>query len=268
MASCSPHLHEHTFRTAVEKGGLNPFFMQMVNIREHDSWVHQDRQGSGHREGQGPGARGGAPRVLPRVARKRGSVPIHPDVLVVGGGIAGIHAALTLANAGKNVYLVERDATIGGHMAMFDKTFPTLDCAACILTPKMSPVKAHPNITLWTISEVTKVDGYVGNFKVTVTRQPRYIDEDLCAGCLECIEACVYKEGKFPDEFNMGLASASRSTFPFRRPSRRCRSSIPETCIQFKTGKCKKTCVDGLRGSQGDQLPAEREDRRDRGRHA
>ncbi len=153
----------------------------MVNIREHDSWVHTDQRG-GDGEGQGPGAGGRAARGACTSRWRSGSVPINPDVLVVGGGIAGIHAALTLANAGKKVYLVEREPTIGGHMAMFDKTFPTLDCAACILTPKMSAVKAHPNITLWTYSEVAKVDGYVGNFKVKVTRRPRYIDEDLCVG--------------------------------------------------------------------------------------
>ena len=118
-------------------------------------------------------------------------MPIHAAVLVVGGGIAGIDAALTLANAGKHVYLVEREPTIGGHMAQFDKTFPTLDCAACILTPKMTAVRAHPNITLWSYSEVAAVDGYVGNYKVTVRRKPRYIIEDLCVGCLACIDACV-----------------------------------------------------------------------------
>ena len=145
-------------------------------------------------------------RVVLQRPLEKARVPIDPNVLVVGGGIAGIHAALTLANAGKHVYLVEREATIGGHMAMFDKTFPTLDCAACILTPKMSAVKAHPNITLWTYSDVEKVDGYVGNYKVRVRRRTRYIREDLCAGCQECIEACVYKQPKFADEFNQGLS--------------------------------------------------------------
>ena len=165
-------------------------------------------------------------------------------MLVVGGGIAGIHAALTLANAGKKVYLVEREPTIGGHMAKFDKTFPTLDCAACILTPKMSSVKAHPNITLWTYSEVTKVDGYVGNFKVQVTRKPRYVNEDLCVGCLECIEACVYKEAKFADEFNHGLGKRKPIYIPFPQATPQVVLIDPETCIDFKTGKCKKTCVE------------------------
>ena len=175
-------------------------------------------------------------------------MPIHPDVLVVGGGIAGIHAALTLANAGKKVYLVEREPSIGGHMAKFDKTFPTLDCAACILTPKMSAVGSHPNITLWSYSEVTKVDGYVGNYTVTVKRKPRYVNEDLCTGCQECIANCVYKEPKFLDEFNEGLGKRKPIYIPFPQATPQVVLIDPEVCLNFKRGvltdKCKKTCVE------------------------
>ncbi|MBI4327262.1 MAG: CoB--CoM heterodisulfide reductase iron-sulfur subunit A family protein, partial [Chloroflexi bacterium] len=241
VASCSVLLHEHTFRAAVEKGGLNPFLFQMVNIREHNAWVHTDRREATEK------AKNLVNAAIRRVAfhkpleTKR--VPIHADVLVVGGGIAGIHAALTLANAGKRVYLVEREPTIGGHMAKFDKTFPTLDCAACILTPKMSSVGAHPNITLWTYSDVQKVEGYIGNFDVTVRRKPRYVLEDVCTGCLECIEACIYKEAKFPDEFNLGLGKRKPIYIPFPQATPPVTLIDPETCIEFKTGKCKKTCV-------------------------
>ncbi len=242
VASCSPLLHEHTFRTAVEKAGLNPYFTHMVNVREHDSWVHQDREAATEK------ARDLTRAAVRRVARHRplekGKVPIHPDVLIVGGGIAGIHAALTLANAGKRVYLVERDPTIGGHMAKFDKTFPTLDCAACILTPKMTAVKAHPNITLWTLSEVTAVEGYVGNYEVTVTRHPRYVHEDLCAGCMQCVEACIYKKPKFDDEFNMGLSKRKPIYLPFPQAVPQVVLIDPEDCIEFKSGTCKKTCVE------------------------
>ena len=140
VASCSPHLHEHTFRTAAKVGGLNPYFFHMVNIREQASWVHTDKA-QGTRQAKDL-VRAAVRRVAWHEALEKSRVAIHPDVLVVGGGIAGIHAALTLANAGKHVYLVEREPTIGGHMAKFDKTFPTLDCAACILTPKMSAVQA------------------------------------------------------------------------------------------------------------------------------
>ena len=241
VASCSPHLHEETFRGAVAGGGLNAFYMQMVNIREHDSWVHTDKAKATEK------ANGLVDAAVRRVAfhraLERGRVAINPAVMVVGGGIAGIHTALTLANAGKKVYLVERDASIGGHMAKFDKTFPTLDCAACILTPKMTAVKKHRNITLWTYADVTKVDGYVGNYKVQVTRRPRYIIEEQCVGCMQCIEACVFKEPKFIDEFNEGLGKRKPIYLPFPQAVPQVAVLDPEQCIQFKSGKCKKTCV-------------------------
>ncbi len=242
VAACSPLLHEHTFRNATKQGGINEFFFQMVNVREHDAWVHTDRAAATQKAKDL--VRAAVHRVPFNKPLEKKEVPIKPDVLVVGGGIAGIHAALTLANAGKKVYLVEREPTIGGHMAKFDKTFPTLDCAACILTPKMSTVKMHPNITMWTFSDVTKVDGFVGNYKVTVRRNPRYVIEDLCVGCSECIEACVFKEGKFADEFNLGLGKRKPVYLPFPQATPLVAVIDPETCIQVKTGKCKKTCVE------------------------
>ncbi|ACB76954.1 CoB--CoM heterodisulfide reductase iron-sulfur subunit A family protein [Opitutus terrae] len=242
VASCSPLLHEHTFRHAVAAGGLNPFHFQMVNIREHDSWVHTDRAAATAK------AKALARAAIERVRFHRPlettRVPINPDVLVVGGGISGIHAALTLGNANKHVYLVEREPSIGGHMAKFDKTFPTLDCAACILTPKMSAVRAHENITLWTYSEIVKVEGYVGNYTVTVRRKPRYIDEELCVGCQECIKTCIFKDGKFPDEFNVGLSKRKPIYIPFPQAVPQVVVIDPERCLQLKTGKCKMTCLD------------------------
>jgi heterodisulfide reductase subunit A2 len=242
VASCSPHLHEQTFRRAVAAAGLNPFYLQMVNIREHISWVHENKKQATSKALDL--LRAAVKRVALHEALERSRTPIHPDVLVVGGGIAGIHAALTLANAGKHVYLVEREPTIGGHMAMFDRTFPTLECAACILTPKMSAVKAHPKITLWTYSEAIQVDGYVGSFQVKVKRRTRYVREDLCSGCLECLEACVYKEGKVPDDFNLGMARRKPIYIPFPQAVPKVPVIDADACIEFQSGKCKKTCID------------------------
>ena len=242
VAACSPHLHDRTFREAVARGGLNPYYFHMVNLREHDSWVHTDKVAA--TEKAMDLVRAGVRRVRWHVPLERRQVAIHADVLVVGGGIAGIDAALTLANAGKHVYLVEREPTIGGHMAQFDKTFPTLDCAACILTPKMTAVRSHRNITLWTYSEVRRVEGYVGNYSVTVCRKPRYVLEDACVGCLECIQACVYKQAKVPDAFNLGLGKRKPVYIPFPQAVPQVVVIDPETCIEFKSGKCKKTCVE------------------------
>ena len=253
VASCSPLLHEHTFRSATEAGGLNPFFFHMVNIREHNSWVHTDRKEATEK------AKGLAQAAVMRVAKHKSldvkRVPVNPEALVVGGGIAGITAAMALAKAGKKVYLVEREPSIGGHMAKFDKTFPTLDCAACILTPKMSEVGSHPNITLWSYSEVTKVDGYVGNYTVQVKRKARYIDEDLCTGCQDCITQCVFKEPKFEDLFNEGLGKRKPVYIPFPQATPQVVLIDPEVCLNFKRGtkpgqvpvvsdRCKKTCVE------------------------
>lgn len=248
VASCSPHLHEKTFRTATAEGGLNPFFCQMVNIREHDSWVHTDHEVATRKAKDL--LRAAVRRVAMHKPLEPRRVPVKEDVLVVGAGIAGIHTALTLADSGKHVYLVEREPTIGGHMAKFDKTFPTLDCAACILTPKMTAVGSHPNITLWTLSEVTEVGGYVGSYDVKVKRHPRFILEDVCVGCQECIEACVYKKGKIEDEFNLGLGKRKPIYIPFPQAVPQLVAIDPDTCIEFKSGKCKKTCVEAC-GDRG-----------------
>jgi len=241
VAACSPLLHEPTFRNATARAGLNPFFCHMINIREHGSWVHEDQvQATAKAKAM---VRGAVGRVALHKALEKRKAPVNPQVLVVGGGIAGIQAALTLANAGKKVHLVERQPTIGGHMAQFDKTFPTLDCAACILTPKMSQVNQHPNIKLMTMTEVVKVDGYVGNFQVTVRKKPRYIKEDLCVGCLDCIEACVFKEGKFEDDFNLGLNKRKPVYIPFPQATPKLVVIDPESCLQLMKGKCKQSCV-------------------------
>jgi heterodisulfide reductase subunit A2 len=242
VASCSPLLHEPTFRRVLNRAGINAFFLQMVNIREHVSWVHLDKIAATQKAKDL--VRAAVRRVSLHKPLQKRQVPINPSVLVVGGGIAGIHAALTLADAGKQVYLVEREPTIGGHMAMFDKTFPTLDCAACILTPKMTAVGSHPRIKLWSYSEVVQVEGYVGNYKVKIKHKPRYVIDDLCIGCQECIAACVYKEGKTPDQFNLGLSKRKPVYLPFPQAVPQKVVIDPEACIEFKSGKCKKTCIE------------------------
>jgi len=242
VASCSPLLHEHTFRNALRKAGLNPFYYQMANIREHVSWVTLDRKLATDKAKALVAA--AVRRVANAVALEKKRISAHRDVLIVGGGIAGIHGALTLAESGKHVYLVEREPTIGGHMAQFDKTFPTLDCAACILTPKMSAVKNHPNITLWTYSEVEEVNGFAGNFKVRVKRKPRYVHEELCVGCNDCVEACVFKRGKVDDEFNVGLSKRKPVYMPFPQATPASVVIDPQSCLELMKGKCSKTCVE------------------------
>jgi len=241
VASCSPHLHEATFRKAAEAAGVNPFLLHMVNIREQVSWVTRDPVEATDKAKALLAA--GIARVVRHTPLQRREVPVRGELLVIGGGIAGIQAALTAADAGRRVYLVEREPSIGGHMAKFDKTFPTLDCAACILTPKMTAVKNHPNITLLSYSEVVSVEGYVGNFQVTVKRKPRYVDEQKCVGCYECIEQCVYREPKFPSEFELGLGKRKPIYIPFPQAVPLVAVIDPDTCIEFKTGHCKKTCV-------------------------
>lgn len=241
VASCSPHLHEETFRTATGEGGLNPFYFHMANLREQVSWVTEDPD-EATRKAKAI-VRAAVQRVYFHEPLGKREVPVNPDVLVIGGGIAGITAALTLANAGKHVYLVEREPSIGGHMAKFDKTFPTLDCASCILTPKMTQVKDHPNITLLTYSEVVEVDGYVGNFHVKIKKKTRYVHDDRCVGCGECIEACVFKEPKFPKEFDQGLSKRKPIYIPFPQAVPLVAVIDPDTCIEFKSGKCPKRCV-------------------------
>jgi len=188
VAACSPLMHEPTFRAACERGGLNRYLFEMVNIREQVSWVSTDYQAATNKSLAL--VKGAVARVMFHQPLEMRRVPIKKRVMVIGGGIAGIEAALTVADAGFEVVLVEKEDSIGGHMAKFDKTFPTLDCAACILTPKMVSVGKHANIKLMTYSDVEKVDGYIGNFKVTVRHKARMVDVTKCNSCGSCYEAC------------------------------------------------------------------------------
>ena len=238
VAACSPHMHEKTFRGACDRAGLNPYLCELVSIREQVSWVHTDHAAATAKAKAV--VAGGVLRVAHQVPLEPFRVPIDPATLVVGGGIAGISAALEIADAGFPVHLVEREPSIGGHMAQFDKTFPTLDCAACILTPKMVTAGSHPNITLHTWSEVTDVKGYVGNFTVTVRHRARYIDTDLCTGCGICQEKCPAKVVDEVFEAGIGYRKAVYTPFPQAVP--RFPVIDRDNCIYFERGTC-KACV-------------------------
>ncbi|MBN1304539.1 MAG: CoB--CoM heterodisulfide reductase iron-sulfur subunit A family protein [Anaerolineales bacterium] len=235
VAACSPHLHEKTFRTATSNGGLNPFMCEMVSIREQVSWVHTDKVIA--TEKAKSMISGGVARIVHHEPLQPMSVPIHPATLVVGGGISGIQAALEIADAGYPVHLVEREPSIGGHMAQFDKTFPTLDCSACILTPKMVEAGNHPNINLYTWSEVEKVDGYVGNFVATIRKKARKIVEADCTGCGICQEKCPKKV--IDDVFEAGLGYRKAVYTPFPQAVPNYPVIDVENCTYFEKGTCK-----------------------------
>jgi heterodisulfide reductase subunit A len=243
VASCSPLMHENTFRKVCERGGINQYLFTMANIREQCSWVHIDPEKTTEKAKDLVEA--AVRRVSLQVPLTRREVPINPRTLVIGGGIAGIQAALDLAEAGKQVVLVEREPSIGGHMAKFDKTFPTLDCSACILTPRMVSVGQHPNIELMTWSEVSDIKGYVGNFTVSITRKPRYVDPELCNGCGACWEKCpgtrVPRKGNVHEKLSLGPTTSIYMPFMQAVPA------IPvidtSTCIRFQKGKC-GTCAE------------------------
>jgi heterodisulfide reductase subunit A len=219
VASCTPRLHELTFRKTCEEAGLNKYLFEMANIREHCSWVHlRDKEAATEKAKDLVVASVAKVSLLePEVEAE---VPIIKKTLVVGGGVAGIQAALDLADTGYEVYLVEKEPSIGGRMAQIDKTFPTMDCSICILAPKMSDIGHHPKVHLLTNSEVQEVKGYVGNFKVKVLKKPRYVTEE-CSACNDCSEACPVTA---PNEFDLGLATRRAIYTPFAQ-------AVPSTYI-------------------------------------
>ena len=219
VASCSPRLHEPTFRKVCEEAGLNKYLFEMANIREQCSWVHLYDRKAATEKAKDLVKMAVAKAALLKPAREI-EVPIIRKALIIGGGVAGIQAALDLADTGYKVYLVEREPSIGGMMARIDKTFPTMDCSICILAPKMSDVGHHPNIELLTNSEVVDVKGYIGNFRVKVSKKPRYVKED-CSACGECSKVCPMTA---PNEFDAGLALRHAIYTPFAQ-------AIPSTYI-------------------------------------
>jgi heterodisulfide reductase subunit A len=234
VAACSPRMHESTFRRAAAEAGLNPFLLEMANVREHCSWVHEDKALA--TEKAVDLVRVMVEKVRRNRALKPISIAVEPTALVVGGGIAGIQAALDIANGGKKVILVERELSIGGHMARLSETFPTLDCSQCIMTPRMVEVASHPNITLMTWSEIDSVSGFLGNFDVTIRHKARYVDMAKCTGCGECWNKCPAK--KIPSEFDAGLGNRTAIYVPSPQAVPNKPGIDAKNCIMLTKGKC------------------------------
>ena len=234
VCSCSPRMHENTFRKAATAAGLNPYMVEIANIREQCSWIHKDVQTA--TEKAVVLGRAAIAKVHLNAPLVAGESPVKKRALVIGGGIAGIQTALDIADAGFEVDIVEKTATIGGKMAQIDKTFPTLDCAACILTPKMVEAAQHEKIKIYAYSEVESVKGFVGNFSVKIRRKARYVREDLCTGCGACTEKCPQK--KAPNDFNLGLNKRGAIYIPFAQAVPKIATIDADYCTKLKTGKC------------------------------
>jgi len=247
VASCTPRLHEPTFRNCVEEAGLNPYLLEMASIREQCSWVHlHDLEAATKKAKDVIKIAVARARLLQ--PHKEIEIPVTDAALVIGGGVAGIQAALDLADAGHQVYLVEKEPSIGGIMAQLDKTFPTMDCSICVLGPKMMDVGRHPRIELLTYSTVEEISGYVGNFRVRVRRKARYVDENECTPCDKCAEVCPVV---VPDEFQQGFSSRKAAYIPFPQavPSAylidmdHCLGNNPIACVKCMDA-CEKKCID------------------------
>ncbi len=244
VGSCSPRMHEPTFRKACAEAGLNPYLCEMANLREHCSWVHEKCDETTDKAIT-------LIKMLVEKVKKNKSlnaikVPITKKALVIGGGIAGIQAALDIANAGQQVIMVEKDPSIGGHMSQLSETFPTLDCSQCILTPRMVEVAQHPNIKLYNYAELEKLEGFIGNFKATIRLKAKSVDYSLCTGCGLCATKCPSK--KIPSEFNEGLGMRTAIYTPFPQAVPNKPVIDRDNCNYYKKGVCKvcqKVCPTG-----------------------
>jgi heterodisulfide reductase subunit A len=258
VASCSPRMHEKTFRRTAASAGLNPYLCEIANIREQCSWVHSDKEAA---------TKKAIELAASCVARVLYNVPLHPirvplvrRALVLGGGVAGIQAALDIADGGVEAVLVERSPSLGGHMAQLSETFPTLDCSQCILTPRMVEAADHRNIRLETYTELEKVEGSVGNFTVTLRRKARHVDIAKCTGCGACWQKCPQKKLKSSFDEGLGLRAAIGVPFPQAVPNKPVIDRA--NCLHFKTGKCglcQKVCPTGaVDFEQQDELITEK----------
>ncbi len=239
VGACSPRMHEPTFRAVLEEGGVNPHLLEMANLREQCSWAHPEREEASRKAWRLLRSAVARAALLRPLEKRR--VPVTKSALVVGGGIAGIQASLDLADAGMRVYLLERGPSLGGRMAQLDKTFPTLDCSACILTPRMAEVSRHPLIEVLTMSEVIGADGFAGDLRVKVRTRPRYVRAELCTACGECAQVCAVRN--IPSEFDEGLGPRSAIHIPFPQAVPRTAVVDPASCLLITRGKCKSPCL-------------------------
>jgi len=235
IASCSPRMHEHTFRRVANDGGVNPYRVEISNIREQCSWAHSNKEQATEKAKYL--VRSAVSKALSLEPLRPSTLKVIPEALVIGGGIAGIQTSLDLANDGFKVHLVERDPSIGGHMAQLDKTFPTLDCSSCILTPKMMEVANHDNIELLSYSEVASIEGSIGNYTVKIRQKPRYVDVDKCTGCGDCASACRLKE-RIVSEFNQGMGKRGAAYMPFPQAVPLKYVIDDKKCLFLTKGKC------------------------------
>lgn len=249
VAACSPRLHEPTFRRCVKEAGLNPFLFEFANIREHNTWVHMDEPEAATEKAKDL-IRMAVAKARLLEALEAEKVAVKDTALVIGGGVAGIQAALDLGDMGFKTYLVEKQPTIGGRMSQLDKTFPTLDCSMCILAPKMVDVGKHDNIELLSYAEVKDVDGYIGNFKVSVEKKPRYIEEDICTGCGTCSDVCPIE---IPNYFDEGMGMVKACYIPFPQAVPLVTTIDKDYCIDCKL--CDQVCGNGA--INHDQEPEE-----------
>ena len=234
ICSCSPRMHEATFRKTAAAAGINPYMVEIANVREQCSWVHKDIADA--TEKAVILGRAAIAKVNLNAPLVPGETPVTKRALVIGGGIAGIQTALDIADAGFEVDIVETKPTIGGKMAQLDKTFPTLDCAACILTPKMVDAGQNERIRIFSYSEVCEVHGFVGNFSVKIKKRARYVDETKCTGCGLCTEKCPQKG--IPNEFNLGMDTRRAIYITFAQAVPKVATIDPMHCNMLKNGKC------------------------------
>ncbi len=258
VCSCSPRMHEVTFRKTAAAAGLNPYMVEIANIREQCSWVHKDMAVG--TEKAIILARAAVAKVALNAPLTPGESPVTKRALVIGGGMGGIQTALDIADAGFPVDIVEKQPTTGGKLAQLDKTFPTLDCAACILTPKMVDVAQNEKIRIFSYSEVESVSGFVGNFDVSIRKKARFVDETKCTGCGLCTEKCPQK--KVPNEFNLKMDNRRAVYIPFAQAVPKVATIDADYCTMLKTGKCgvcAKVCTAGaIDYKQQDQIIEEK----------